>query len=142
MRVRKLWLNFHVFLLFHAADRLDDSDFTYIINHPKSGKLLLKTLLLKCCYIHLSWLSYYNFVLHFVEQSNLPYLTFLPTLLLFHCIIMYNKHCKNVEHFQYILETLQKCENLSRIFWNLSNLPIFLLEMFQPFCKPMYNQQF
>lgn len=29
-------------LLFHTADRLDDSDFTYIRNHPMSGKPLFK----------------------------------------------------------------------------------------------------
>lgn len=64
----KMMAEFSCFILFHTADRLDDSDFTYIRNHPKSGKPLFKPLLLKCYYILLSWLSYYNFELHGINN--------------------------------------------------------------------------
>lgn len=86
-------------LLFHTADRLDDSDFTYIRNHPKSGNPLLQ----------LYRINNYQLVLHFVAQSYPPPFLFLPTLLYFHYII----YCVVSKMLTFTLCVISRAENYS-----------------------------
>lgn len=66
-------------LLFHTADRLDDSDFTYIRNHPMSGKTLLSYIFTNSSCIELTITNLYFILLHSIP-SKCSFPSYSPSL--------------------------------------------------------------